>query len=153
MTLRKKAVVLLSGGLDSTTALAVALAEGFEVYAISFQYGQRHAIELTSARRIAKAYAVEKHLVIDVDLRVIGGSALTDEIDVQPFRLPTYRPATRFSCRSRWDGRNGFQYRTSSLESTRWTTQAIPTVGLNTSKPSSDWRISPPGQASKRNYR
>jgi 7-cyano-7-deazaguanine synthase len=82
MTLRKKAVVLLSGGLDSTTALAVALAEGFEVYAISFQYGQRHAIELTSARRIAKAYAIEKHLVIDIDLRAIGGSALTDQIDV-----------------------------------------------------------------------
>jgi 7-cyano-7-deazaguanine synthase len=82
MTWRKKAVVLLSGGLDSTTTLAIALAEGFEVYAISFQYGQRHAIELASARRIATAYAVEKHLVIDIDLRAIGGSALTDQIEV-----------------------------------------------------------------------
>ncbi|MFY9609100.1 MAG: 7-cyano-7-deazaguanine synthase QueC [Blastocatellia bacterium] len=80
--MKKKAVVLLSGGLDSTTALAVALADGFEVYAISFQYGQRHAIELASAHRIAKAYAVEKHLVVNIDLRAIGGSALTDQIEV-----------------------------------------------------------------------
>jgi 7-cyano-7-deazaguanine synthase len=82
MTFKKKAVVLLSGGLDSTTALAVALAEGFAVYAISFEYGQRHAIELASARRIAKAYAIEKHLVVNIDLRAIGGSALTDHIEV-----------------------------------------------------------------------
>ncbi len=82
MTLKKKAVVLLSGGLDSTTALAIALAEGFEVYAMSFQYGQRHAIEIASARRIANAYAVEKHLIVDVDLRAIGGSALTGQIEV-----------------------------------------------------------------------
>lgn len=82
MSMKEKAVVLLSGGLDSTTALAIALAEGFEVYAISFHYGQRHAIELASARRIANAYAVEKHLVVDIDLRAIGGSALTDQIEV-----------------------------------------------------------------------
>jgi 7-cyano-7-deazaguanine synthase len=82
MTSKKRAVVLLSGGLDSATALAIALAEGFEVYAMSFQYGQRHAIELASARRIAEAYAIEKHLVVDIDLRSIGGSALTDQIDV-----------------------------------------------------------------------
>jgi 7-cyano-7-deazaguanine synthase len=82
MTSKKRAVVLLSGGLDSATALAVALAGGFEVYAISFRYGQRHAIELASAQRIAEAYAVEKHLVVDIDLRAIGGSALTDQIEV-----------------------------------------------------------------------
>ena len=82
MTSKKRAVVLLSGGLDSATALAVALAEGFEVYAISFRYGQRHAIELASAQRIAEAYAVEKHLVVDIDLQAIGGSALTDQIEV-----------------------------------------------------------------------
>lgn len=82
MSSKKRAVMLLSGGLDSATALAVALAEGFEVYAISFRYGQRHAIELASAQRIAEAYAVEKHLVVDIDLRAIGGSALTDRIEV-----------------------------------------------------------------------
>ncbi|HWO01759.1 MAG TPA: 7-cyano-7-deazaguanine synthase QueC [Blastocatellia bacterium] len=82
MTSTKRAIVLLSGGLDSATALAIALAEGFEVNAISFQYGQRHAIELASARRIAEAYLVEEHLIVDIDLRAIGGSALTDQIDV-----------------------------------------------------------------------
>jgi 7-cyano-7-deazaguanine synthase len=82
MTSKRRAVVLLSGGLDSATALAIALAEGFEVYAMSFQYGQRHAVELASARRIAEAYAIEKHLVVDIDLGSIGGSALTDQIDV-----------------------------------------------------------------------
>ena len=82
MTSKKRTVVLLSGGLDSATALAVALAEGFEVYAMSFRYGQRHAVELESARRIAEAYALEKHLVVDIDLRAIGGSALTDQIEV-----------------------------------------------------------------------
>ncbi len=78
----KKAVVLLSGGLDSTTVLAIAKAEGFASYAMSFRYGQRHAIELESARRIANALGVEKHLIVDIDLRAIGGSALTDEIEV-----------------------------------------------------------------------
>ncbi|MEK6302961.1 MAG: 7-cyano-7-deazaguanine synthase QueC [Acidobacteriota bacterium] len=82
MTSKKRAVVLLSGGLDSATALAIALAEGFEVYAMSFQYGQRHSVELASARQLAEAYAVEDHLVVDIDLRAIGGSALTDHIDV-----------------------------------------------------------------------
>jgi 7-cyano-7-deazaguanine synthase len=82
MTSKERAVVLLSGGLDSATALAVALAQGFEVYAISFRYGQRHAVELASAQRIAEAYAVEQHLVLDIDLQRIGGSALTDQIEV-----------------------------------------------------------------------
>jgi 7-cyano-7-deazaguanine synthase len=78
----KKAVVLLSGGLDSTTALAIAKSEGFQAYALSFRYGQRHIIELESARRVADALGVEKHLVCDIDLRAIGGSALTDDIKV-----------------------------------------------------------------------
>lgn len=78
----KKAVVLLSGGLDSTTALAVAQKEGYTVYALSFRYGQRHSVELESAARIARAFAVKEHLIADIDLRSIGGSALTDRIEV-----------------------------------------------------------------------
>jgi 7-cyano-7-deazaguanine synthase len=78
----KKAVVLLSGGLDSTTVLAIAKSAGHAVYAMSFRYGQRHAIELLSARRVAQALGVEKHLIVDIDLRAIGGSALTDNIAV-----------------------------------------------------------------------
>jgi 7-cyano-7-deazaguanine synthase len=104
MTSKKRAVVLLSGGLDSATALAVALAEGFEVYAISFRYGQRHAIELASAQRIAEAYAVEKHLVVDIDLRAIGGSALTDRIEVPKRRssleMPSGIPVTYVPARN-----------------------------------------------------
>jgi 7-cyano-7-deazaguanine synthase len=80
--MNKKAVVLLSGGLDSTTVLAIAKAAGYALYAISFRYGQRHSMELESARRVAKALGVEKHLIVDIDLRAIGGSALTDEIAV-----------------------------------------------------------------------
>jgi 7-cyano-7-deazaguanine synthase len=78
----RKAVVLLSGGLDSTTVLAVAKDQGFEPYAISFRYGQRHAVELEAARRVAKAAGVERHVVCDIDLRVFGGSALTADVDV-----------------------------------------------------------------------
>src|SRR5262249_37006251 len=79
---KKRAVVLLSGGLDSTTALAIAKSEGYAVYAMSFRYGQRHAVELESARRVATAFGVEQHLIVDIDLRMIGGSALTDDIEV-----------------------------------------------------------------------
>lgn len=78
----RKAVVLLSGGLDSTTVLAVAKDQGFEPYAISFRYGQRHAVELEAARRVANAAGVERHVVCDIDLRVFGGSALTADVDV-----------------------------------------------------------------------
>lgn len=78
----RKAVVLLSGGLDSTTVLAVAKKQGFEPYAISFRYGQRHAVELEAARRVAQAAGVERHVVCDIDLRVFGGSALTADVEV-----------------------------------------------------------------------
>lgn len=81
-----KAVVLLSGGLDSTTVLAIARSNGFEVCAISFNYGQRHAVELESAERVARAFGVSKRLVIDVGLRKIGASALTADIDVPKAR-------------------------------------------------------------------
>jgi 7-cyano-7-deazaguanine synthase len=78
----KNAVVLLSGGLDSTTALAVAKAEGFAPYALSFRYGQRHAVELDCAARIAEAMGVEEHVIADIDLRRFGGSALTADLAV-----------------------------------------------------------------------
>jgi 7-cyano-7-deazaguanine synthase len=76
------AVVLLSGGLDSTTVLAIARSEGFVPYALSFRYGQRHDVELEAARRVAETQGVARHVVADIDLRVFGGSALTDDIDV-----------------------------------------------------------------------
>ncbi len=78
----RSAVVLLSGGLDSTTVLAHAKSEGYEVYAISFRYGQRHGVELEAARRVASAIGVAGHVVCDIDLRVFGGSALTADVDV-----------------------------------------------------------------------
>jgi 7-cyano-7-deazaguanine synthase len=78
----KSAVVLLSGGLDSTTTLAIAKHEGFRPHALTFRYGQRHAIEIDAARRVAQAMGVERHVVVDIDLRVFGGSALTADIDV-----------------------------------------------------------------------
>jgi len=76
------AVVLLSGGLDSTTVLAIARSEGFAVHALSFRYGQRHELEIAAAKRIARAAGVVKHHIVDIDLRVFGGSALTADIDV-----------------------------------------------------------------------
>jgi 7-cyano-7-deazaguanine synthase len=78
----KRAVVLSSGGIDSTTAMAMANARGNEVYSLSFRYGQRHAVELTCAKRVAKALKVTAHRIIDIDLRQFGGSALTDDISV-----------------------------------------------------------------------
>ena len=78
----RNAVVLLSGGLDSTTVLAIAQAEGFTPYALSFDYGQRHATELEAASRIAAGAGVAAHVVAKIDLRVFGGSALTADIDV-----------------------------------------------------------------------
>ena len=82
----KPAVVLLSGGLDSTTVLAIAKGEGFEPYALSFRYGQRHETELDSARRIVAVNAVAAHVVAEIDLRVFGGSALTADIKVPKSR-------------------------------------------------------------------
>jgi 7-cyano-7-deazaguanine synthase len=80
--MKNKAVVLLSGGLDSTTTLAIAQKEEFEVYALSFDYGQRHKVELERAREIAKNFEVADHQIMTIDLRQFGGSALTDSIDV-----------------------------------------------------------------------
>lgn len=78
----KKAVVLLSGGMDSAAVVAIAQEQGFEVHALSVRYGQRHTSELDAAVRVAAALGVAGHKVVDVDLRSIGGSALTDDIDV-----------------------------------------------------------------------
>jgi len=78
----RKAVVLLSGGVDSTTVLAIARAEGYDTYALSFRYGQRHVVELESAKRVATAFGVKRHVIADIDLRVFGGSALTSDIEV-----------------------------------------------------------------------
>jgi 7-cyano-7-deazaguanine synthase len=78
----KPAVVLLSGGLDSATVLAIAKDAGFRVHALSFRYGQRHAVELDAARRVAAAQGVEQHVEAEIDLRLFGGSALTADIDV-----------------------------------------------------------------------
>ena len=82
------AVLLLSGGLDSTTMLAYALEQGFEVHAMTFRYGQRHASEITAARRVARHYGISDHVVVDIDLRLFGGSALTADIEVPKDRTP-----------------------------------------------------------------
>jgi len=96
---RGKAVLLLSGGLDSTTLLALATSQGYAIHALSFRYGQRHAAELAAARKIASHYGVVQHVITDIDLRVFGGSALTSDIEVPRNRelddqIPvTYVPA------------------------------------------------------------
>jgi len=78
----KRAVVLLSGGLDSATVLAICHAEGFESYALSFRYGQRHEREIGAAKKIARSLGVRRHRIAQIDLRVFGGSALTADLDV-----------------------------------------------------------------------
>ena len=78
----KPAVVLLSGGLDSTTVLAVAKRDGYTPYAMTFRYGQRHSVEIEAARRVAETQGVARHVVVDIDLRQWGGSALTGDLDV-----------------------------------------------------------------------
>ena len=79
---RERAVLLLSGGLDSTTLLALANVEGYAIHALSFDYGQRHAAELPAARKIAERYGVVQHVIARIDLRIFGGSALTADIPV-----------------------------------------------------------------------
>jgi 7-cyano-7-deazaguanine synthase len=82
MSPTKKAVVLSSGGIDSTTAMAMAKHEGFKIFSLSFFYGQRHAFELEAAQKVANAIGVTEHLVININLKQIGGSSLTDDMDV-----------------------------------------------------------------------
>ncbi len=96
---QKPAVVLLSGGLDSTTVLAMAKQQGFALYAMTFRYGQRHQTEIEAATKIAKEMSVAQHIFVDIDLRIFGGSALTADIEVpkgdapQPGIPITYVPA------------------------------------------------------------
>ncbi|HDP97854.1 MAG TPA: 7-cyano-7-deazaguanine synthase QueC [bacterium] len=87
--MKPKAVVLLSGGVDSTTTLAIARQSGFETYAISFRYGQRHQAELEAARKVAAFFKVKQHLILDVDLSQISGSALIQQSGISP---PKNRP-------------------------------------------------------------
>ncbi len=84
----KKAVVLLSGGVDSSTAATIARKEGFLLHALSFRYGQRHEKEIEAAKRVAAFFGIQDHLIIDFNLRAIGGSALTDKIEVPKGRSP-----------------------------------------------------------------
>ena len=79
---KKKAVILQSGGLDSTTVMAIAKHEGYDLYGLSFDYGQRHRFELNAAKKVSDYFHVSKHLIINIDLKKIGGSALTDDIEV-----------------------------------------------------------------------
>jgi len=88
----RSAVVLLSGGLDSATVLAIARSEGFTILALSFRYGQRHDVEISAAQSIARSAGVLRHVVVDIDLRVFGGSALTSDLEV-----PKGRSATEIS--------------------------------------------------------
>jgi 7-cyano-7-deazaguanine synthase len=88
--LNKNAIHLLSGGIDSATMLAIAKAENYCIYALSFSYGQRHACELNAAQKIAKIMNVQKHLILDIDLSNIGGSALTNDIPVPKNRLISF---------------------------------------------------------------
>lgn len=80
--MRKRAVVLASGGLDSTTTMAIAKYEGYDIFALSFNYGQRHKLELQAAKKVADYFGAKKHLILRLDLDAIGGSALTDDIPV-----------------------------------------------------------------------
>jgi len=89
----KRAVVLLSGGLDSSTTLAIAAAEGFRPYAMTFRYGQRHVAELEAARRVALRFQVAAHQTVEIDLRAFGGSALTSDAQV-----PRDRSTKEMSC-------------------------------------------------------
>ncbi len=99
-----RAVVLLSGGMDSTTTAAIALREGFDVHALSVRYGQRHAIELDAARRVAERLGIRRHVVVDLDLRAFGGSALTADVpvpkDTPPDQIGARIPATYVPARN-----------------------------------------------------
>ena len=156
----RRAVVLLSGGLDSTTVLAIAMSRGFEAYAMSFRYGQRHVVELEKAAAVAKALGAAQHIVVDIDLRAFGGSALTSDTAVPKGRseadmaagIPiTYVPARNtifLSFALAWAevlGSSDIFVGVNAIDYSRATWIA----GPNTSRPTGAWRRSPPRQAWK----
>jgi len=96
----KPAVCLLSGGLDSATCLALARREGFQCYALSFDYGQRHRVELAAAAKIAASFGAAKHLIVPIDLRLFGGSALTGDVDVPKSGVTEGIPVTYVPARN-----------------------------------------------------
>lgn len=100
----KRAVALVSGGLDSSTTLALALKQGFDVYALSFDYGQRHQCELAAARRVVQAMGIRNHEIAAIDLRAFGGSALTADMEVpknrDPEQIATEIPVTYVPARN-----------------------------------------------------
>ncbi|ACM19064.1 7-cyano-7-carbaguanine synthetase [Geotalea daltonii FRC-32] len=98
--MKKKAVILYSGGLDSTTCMAIAREEGFEPYAMSFDYGQRHSVELATAKANAKTMGASEHLVVSFDLRKVGGSALTADLDVPKEGIGAGIPVTYVPARN-----------------------------------------------------
>jgi len=89
VTVKKRAVALVSGGLDSATATAIAIKQGFEVHALSFEYGQRHRCELEAAKNVVRHLGIREHVIAPIDLRMFGGSALTDNIEVPKDRAPS----------------------------------------------------------------
>ena len=141
----KPAICLLSGGLDSATSLAVARRDGFHCYALSFDYGQRHRAELEAAARVAESLGAVRHLVVPIDLRLFGGSALTADIDVPKTGLSagipiTYVPARNtvfLSLALAWA--EVLEAPTFSSALTPSITPDIPIAGLSSSRPSSAW--------------
>ena len=158
--MKKKAVVLLSGGLDSTTVLAIALKQGYEPITLCFDYGQRHRVELEKSRVLSRKMGALEHKEVTIDLRQFGGSALTDDIDVPKGRSrrgndrwnPHHlRPGAEhhFPVILPGGSRSGRGWRIFSSASPPSTTPATPTADPNTSRPSSRWRTSPPKPGSK----
>ena len=134
-----KAVVLLSGGLDSATTLAIAHSSGYECFALSIDYGQRHVSELAAAAKLVESVGARDHKVVEVDLSTFGGSALTDPSRVVPAQgikpgIPvTYVPAEiPLCCLLRSPGQKYLRVVIFLSGSTRWTIPAIPIAGPNT---------------------
>ncbi len=98
--MEKKAVVLSSGGLDSTTVMAIAIAQGFDIHSLTFDYGQRHKREIEAARRVAEFFSVERHIVVNIDTSIFRGSALTDDIPVPGEGLTNGIPVTYVPARN-----------------------------------------------------
>ena len=147
----KEAVVLLSGGIDSVTAMAIAMHEGYAVHALSFNYSQRHTIEIEKARDIASAMGVKKHLVLDINLEGIGGSALTDSIAVPKdreaadmlgaFLLPMCRRETPSSSPAPSRGQKRWASLIFLLAFMPRTTAVILIAGLSISRHLNRWQI------------